>query len=230
MEEVAALPSDHGFLSLLFTFGIVPLVLWLLIIVSIWSWTITIAKYLQFRRAKSDTDEFSNIFWETRNFARVDDSSRRLAASPLAQVFNCGFRELNHLVQEGGKIRDPNESDLITVERVLRRAELEESTRLESGITFLATVASSAPFIGLFGTVWGIMTAFHGLSSLKTTTLQAVAPGISEALVATAVGLAAAIPAAVAYNYFVVIVRHFRESMEKFSEEFLSIAARYHAK
>lgn len=234
MEDIAALPSNQGFLGLLFTFGIVPLVLWLLIILSIWSWTITIAKYLQLRRAKADTDEFSNIFWETRNFARVDDSSRRLASSPLAQVFNCGFRELNHLVHEGGKeggrVRDPDESDLHTVERVLRRAELEEATRLESGITFLATVASSAPFIGLFGTVWGIMTAFHGLSSLKTTTLQAVAPGISEALVATAVGLAAAIPAAVAYNYFVVAVRHFRESMEKFSEEFLSIAARYHAK
>lgn len=231
MEQAVTLPVELSLWSMLFASGpIVQLVLWLLIGLSIWSWTITIAKYLQFRRAKSDTEEFSDIFWETRNFTRVDDSSRRLAASPLAQVFNCGFRELNHLVQEGGQIRDPNDSDLNTVERVLRRAELEESTRLEKGITFLATVASSAPFIGLFGTVWGIMNAFHGLSSMKTTTLQAVAPGISEALVATAVGLAAAIPAAVAYNYFTVTIRHFRESMEKFSEEFLSIAARYHAK
>ena len=97
-------------------------------------------------------------------------------------------------------------------------------TKLENGTTFLATTASAVPFIGLFGTVWGIMNAFHSLAFAKSTSIQAVAPGISEALVATAVGLAAAIPASIAYNYFAVSVRRYRESMNKFSDEFLSLA------
>jgi biopolymer transport protein TolQ len=97
-------------------------------------------------------------------------------------------------------------------------------------VTFLASVASAAPFIGLFGTVWGIMNAFHGLSQAKSTTIQAVAPGISEALVATAVGLAAAIPAAVAFNYFTASIKKFRQLMDSFSEEFLNIARRYFVK
>ena len=116
------------------------------------------------------------------------------------------------------------ELDLEMVERALKRAEIEESSRLERGITFLATTASAAPFIGLFGTVWGIMNAFHGLGDAKSSTLQAVAPGISEALVATAVGLAAAIPAAIAFNFFTVTVKRFRQAMGGFSSEFINVA------
>ena len=205
---------------------VVLLVLITLIVLSIWSWTITIAKILQLKRARAESEEFSSIFWETRNLSRVDDTSQRLSASPLAAVFQSGYRELSHVLQEGkGKLGGGDA--LATVERALRRAEFEEVGKLENGITFLATVASAAPFIGLFGTVWGIMNAFHGLSMVKSTTLQAVAPGISEALVATAIGLAAAIPAAVAYNYFAVAVRRFRESMDKFAEEFITVARQY---
>jgi biopolymer transport protein TolQ len=196
---------------------VVQAVLFILIGLSIGSWTITIAKLLQFSKARKESEEFSALFWESRNLARVEESSTRLSSSPLAQVFVAGARELRVASQDG-----TNKSEL--VERALRRAELKQSHILENGITFLATVASAAPFIGLFGTVWGIMNAFHGLSSVKNSTLQAVAPGISEALVATAIGLAAAIPAAIAYNYFAVDVRKFRESMDKFSEEFLSLA------
>lgn len=201
-------------------------VLIVLILLSIWSWAITISKALQFRKAKQESKSFTGIFWETRNLARVDDSSRRFTGSPLAHVFASGYRELAHLLQEGGREgRYSGQGDsLETVRHALRRAEMEEAFNLERGITFLATVASAAPFIGLFGTVWGIMNAFHGLGLAKSSTLQAVAPGISEALVATAIGLAAAIPAAVAYNYFAVTVRRFRESMHKFSEEFISLA------
>jgi biopolymer transport protein TolQ len=206
---------------------VVQSVLLLLIVLSVWSWAITIAKYLQFRRANQASEEFSQIFWETRNFARIDDSSRRLIGSPLASVFGSGYRELTHMISEGGKAASDLTADLGIVERALRRAELEESHRLEKGVTFLASVASAAPFIGLFGTVWGIMNAFHGLASAKNTTIQAVAPGISEALVATAVGLAAAIPAAVAFNYFTASIRKFRQSMDSFSEEFLNIARKY---
>jgi biopolymer transport protein TolQ len=222
MEEVA-LDNGHGVLSMLFSSGpVVMAVLWLLILLSIFSWGIVIAKYLQLKRAGTDSSEFKRIFWDSRNFARIDDSSRRLGASPLAQVFMTGYRELNERMTEG--TRDP---ELGTVKRALKRAEFEEGRKLEQGITYLATVASAAPFIGLFGTVWGIMNAFAGLSSAKSTTIQAVAPGISEALVATAVGLAAAIPAAIAYNYFSVAIRNFRESMESFGEDFVTIAKTY---
>lgn len=205
---------------------IVQLVLILLLVLSVWSWTITIAKFLQFRRARKDSQEFSSIFWESRNFSRIEDSSRRLDSSPLAQVFTSGYRELTKLVTEAAanNLKADSSNQISTVERALKRAEFDESVKLERGITFLATVASAAPFIGLFGTVWGIMNAFHGLSSAKSTTLQAVAPGISEALVATAIGLAAAIPAAVAYNYFAVAVRQFRDSMDTFSADFLNVA------
>ncbi len=229
MPESSVVVETPNIWSMVFGSGpVVQSVLLILLGLSIWSWAIVIAKYLQFKRAKRESVEFSTIFWETRNFARIDDSSKRLAGSPLAQVFMCGYKELTHVIQEGDSktsVRDA--TDLNTVERALKRAELEEAKRLERGVTFLATVASAAPFIGLFGTVWGIMTAFHGLSSAKSTTLQAVAPGISEALVATAVGLAAAIPAAIAYNYFAVALRQFRESMEGFTFEFLNIARRY---
>ena len=224
------LPEQHSVFSAVFGSGaVVQAVLILLIALSVLSWAIAIAKYLQFRRARADSDAFTSIFWETRNLARVDDSSRRLGASPLAQVFICGYHELTRLLQEREETRSrfDGEPDVSTIEHALRRAEFDQSVKLEKGITFLATVASSAPFIGLFGTVWGIMNAFQGLSSAKSTTIQAVAPGISEALVATAIGLAAAIPAAVAYNYYAVGIKHFRESMDKFSDEFLSLARRY---
>jgi biopolymer transport protein TolQ len=143
-------------------------------------------------------------------------------------VFSSGYRELLHTVQESKQSASVAAGDatreLGTVERALRRAELEETHRLERGVTFLASVASAAPFIGLFGTVWGIMNAFHGLSQAKSSTIQAVAPGISEALVA------AAIPAAVAFNYFTATIKKFRQLMDGFSEEFLNIAGRYFIK
>ncbi len=231
MPESVSLASDQTIWSMVLGAGtVVQIVLIILVALSVWSWTLTIAKALQFRRARAESSEFNSIFWDSRNLARIDDSSRRLEASPLTQVFRSGFRELNHGVEERAEKskNDPQSNTTLEgVERALRRAEYEQALRLEQGITFLATVASAAPFIGLFGTVWGIMNAFHGLSSAKSTTLQAVAPGISEALVATAVGLAAAIPAAIAYNYFVVDVRRFKESMDKFSTDFLSIAKRY---
>ncbi|MBX7144761.1 MAG: protein TolQ [Oligoflexia bacterium] len=228
METVAPNP---GILSMIMgSSPVVQLVLIILVLLSLWSWTITIAKFMQFRRAWQDSAEFHGLFWETRNFARIEDSSRRLGSSPLSQLFASGYRELNQVVGDIDKGRCTSEShsnELGTVERALRRAELDEVGKLERGITFLATVASAAPFIGLFGTVWGIMNAFHGLSYAKSTTIQAVAPGISEALVATAIGLAAAIPAAVAYNYFSVAVRRFRETMDTFTDDFINVARRY---
>lgn len=234
MDPVLAL-EPRNILNMIFGSGFVVLsVLILLIILSVWSWAITIAKVIQFRKAKKTSDEFAKVFWDSRNFSRIDESSRRLTDSPLATVFTSGYRELLLTLQEGKDGARPMSTDIAaelgTVERALRRTELEETHRLENGVTFLASVASAAPFIGLFGTVWGIMNAFHGLSQAKNSTIQAVAPGISEALVATAIGLAAAIPAAIAFNYFTASIRRFRQSMDSFSEEFLNIARRYFVK
>jgi len=229
MGEEVAVPVHSSFFEMVTSSGpVVKAVLVILIILSILSWAVTIAKILQFRKAKSESDEFHAIFLETRNFARIDDSTRRLSGSPLCRVFIAGYRELMRILQpiEGSVDKAKAQASIEGVELALKRAELEEAKKLESGVTFLATVASSAPFIGLFGTVIGIMTAFHGLSYAKSSSIQAVAPGISEALFATAVGLAAAIPAAIAYNFFAMIIKRMRQSMGTFSEEFLSVARR----
>ena len=222
---------QDSIISMLFSSGpVVKSVLILLILLSLWSWTITIAKILQFRRAKQESDRFSALFWESRNLSQIDESSRHLQASPLVQVFVSGYKTLGDLLKEREEKKQnasPRFNELEILQMALKRAELKEGIRLERGVTFLATVASAAPFIGLFGTVWGIMTAFHGLGQAASTTIQAVAPGISEALIATAIGLAAAIPAAVAYNYFAVTIKNFKDSMQGFSSEFLSIAARF---
>ncbi len=229
MGEEVAVPVHSSFFEMVTSSGpVVKAVLVILIILSILSWAVTIAKILQFRKAKSESDEFHAIFLETRNFARIDDSTRRLSGSPLCRVFIAGYRELMRILQpvEGSVDKAKAQAGIEGVELALKRAELEEAKKLESGVTFLATVASSAPFIGLFGTVIGIMTAFHGLSYAKSSSIQAVAPGISEALFATAVGLAAAIPAAIAYNFFAMVIKRMRQSMGAFSEEFLSVARR----
>jgi biopolymer transport protein TolQ len=211
-------------------------VLIMLVALSLWSWTITVSKALEFKKAKQDSDRFRSLFWETKNLSKIDSACSELAASPLVQVFGAGYKELSELINErtamqqrGDQVRSEHSkaAELGTLEMALRRAEYDQTVKLENGVTFLATVASAAPFIGLFGTVWGIMNAFHGLSSMQSTTLQAVAPGISEALIATAIGLAAAIPAAVAFNYFTVSIKYFKTSMHRFSEEFLNVAERY---
>lgn len=231
------MPTEVNFSSgldlytMIFGSGLVgAAVLIMLLMVSLRSWQITIAKIRHFKRAKEQSSEFSNIFWDSKNLSRIDDSARRLEGSPLSQIFSAGYRELLNIIQDGKDPKRPKldpEAELLMVERALKRAEFEENVKLEQGMTFLATVSSSAPFVGLFGTVWGIMAAFHQLGFAKTATIQAVAPGISHALIATAVGLAAAIPAAVAYNYFLSSLKVFRAGMHNFSAEFLGLARQY---
>lgn len=227
MEEVS---SPSVFAMVLNSGLVVQLVLFILIGLSIWTWAITISKFLRLRQATRDSDEFVAVFWEVRNLPRIHDAVQRLKGSPLAQIFEAGFKEVQRLIDSAKKQKEVTidlDTELKTIERALKRAELEEFGKLTSGTTFLATTASAAPFIGLFGTVWGIMTAFQGLSQSKTASIQAVAPGISEALVATAIGLAAAIPAAIAYNYFAAKMKTLRESMDSFTAEFVNMAERY---
>ena len=232
VPAVANPPQDHAIMDLLLQAGpVVQGVLILLIVMSVVTWGIVIAKSFQLRKANRQSRKFDDLFWASRNLPQIEDSSKRLAGSPVALVFSAGYRELMQILRSGEKNKEPTDfGDIENIERALKRAKAEEVTKLESGTTFLASTASAAPFIGLFGTVWGIMRAFMGLSQAKTTSIQAVAPGISEALIATAIGLAAAIPAAIAFNYFMQQVRLLSRKIDIFSAEFLNIARRHFLK
>ena len=214
---------------------VVQLVLYLLLGFSVVSWGILFYKLRQVRLARRQSERFIEIFWDTKNLTGIHSASQELKQSPVAHVFRAGYQELVRLTRAK---RQANPGETLTtelggidnVERAMQRATNQEITRLEKSLTFLATTASSTPFIGLFGTVWGIMNAFRGLSAAHSSSIQAVAPGISEALIATAVGLVAAIPALIGYNYFARQIRVLHAEMENFSSEFLNIAERHFLK
>jgi biopolymer transport protein TolQ len=213
---------------------VVRSVLFVLIGFSVGCWGIALAKALELRRARRQTDRFNDIFWEAKNMGAIQTASVDLRDSPVAQMFRAGNQEVQRLVKaRRGNPEGGEESDfggIENVHRALQRARTAELTRLERGLTFLATTSSTAPFIGLFGTVWGIMTAFTGLSTATSSSIQAVAPGIAEALIATAVGLAAAIPAVVMYNRFARQIRVLTAEMDTFGNDFLNIAERHFLK
>ena len=204
-------------------------VLYLLIIISIASWAVVLYKWWQIRTARQGAERFIDLFWETRNLTEVSKACADFPDNPVAEVFRAGYQELVRLRKKKSQPETMSTelAGVANVERAMRRAASLQMTRLEKMLTFLATAASAAPFIGLFGTVWGIMNSFLGLSASGNTTLQAVAPGISEALVATAMGLAAAIPALVAYNHFARQARVMAVEMDNFASEFLNIAERH---
>ena len=225
--------QQHSILDLVRGSGLVVQgVLYLLVLFSVLSWGIIAYKYRQMRCAKRESEKFIEIFWERRNLSSIHDASRELTASPVAQVFRSGYEEL---IRVSRSKKESSIGDNLTTElggvdnvaRAMKRATSVETTKLEKYCSFLATTASSAPFVGLFGTVWGIMNAFRGLSVTHSSSIQAVAPGIAEALVATAVGLAAAIPALMAYNFFVQQIKVLAVEMDNFSHEFLNIAERH---
>ena len=213
---------------------VVRLVLFTLIGFSVGSWGIALAKGREMRRAATQTARFIDIFWDAKNLATIHTASVDLKASPVAQVFRAGYQELQRLTKMkrgAGEAEEETEfGGVENVQRAMQRARIQEVTRLERGLTFLATTSSTAPFIGLFGTVWGIMTAFMGLSTATSSSIQAVAPGIAEALIATAVGLAAAIPAVVMYNRFARQLRVLMADVDTFASEFLNIAERHFLK
>lgn len=202
-------------------------VLLILVGASIATWGIAGAKEIELRRAKDQSARFIAVFWDAKNLAAIQAASSDLELSPVAQVFRAGYKELLRFTRARRGEDEMEFGGAENVQRAMMRARTEELTRLEHGLTFLATTASTAPFIGLFGTVWGIMTAFMGLSAESSSSIQAVAPGIAEALIATAVGLAAAIPAVVMHNRFARQVRVLTADMETFASEFLNIAERH---
>lgn len=228
--------QQHGVLDLVKGSGpLVQAVLYLLVIFSVVSWGIIFYKYRQVRTAKGQSDKFVEIFWDSRNLSSIHDASRELKLSPVAQVFRAGYEELLRVsrAKKEGSSNDSFTTELGGVDnvaRAMKRASSVEITKLEKALTFLATTASTTPFIGLFGTVWGIMNAFRGLSVTHSSSIQAVAPGIAEALIATAAGLAAAIPAVMAYNHFAQRIKVLATDMDNFSHEFLNIAERHFLK
>ena len=182
-------------------------------------------KFTVLRRAEARTRAFLETFWEASRLDEVYDELGRFAGSPVAAVFKAGYIELSKLSrsdQKGGML-----SSDANLERSLRRAASAERTNLESRTTFLATTGSTAPFIGLLGTVWGILRAFQKIGETGQATIQTVGPDIAHALIATAVGLAAAIPAVIAYNFFNRRIRVLGGEMENFSADFLNIVKRH---
>ncbi len=199
---------------------IVQAVLLSLVAASIASWTIIFSKRRTVRAAQRQSKAFLDKFWHSKNFDEIQKNTENLGSAPTAQLFRAGLKELQKM---NGKLVVDN------VARALGRATSAEMQRLESSLSFLATVASSTPFIGLFGTVWGIMTSFQRIGQMGSASLAVVAPGISEALIATAVGLGAAIPALIAYNLFLNQIQSLSVEMDCFTQDFLNIVQRNHS-
>lgn len=206
---------------------VVKLVLLILVYFSVVSWTIIFYKTRVIKRAMRDSNAFLEAFWNKKRLDAVAQDLKLYPNSPLTTLFREGYQELMKVqrLQNGGEVQSFTSglSAADNVGRALRRASTQETHRLEKYLTFLATTGSTAPFIGLFGTVWGIMDSFHGIGQTGSASLAVVAPGISEALVATAIGLMAAIPAVVAYNHFLNKVNILIGEMDNFSQEFLNI-------
>jgi biopolymer transport protein TolQ len=206
------------------------LVLLSLVLFSLGSWAIIIYKGLALARARAQSDTFVEIFRKSNKFSDVNSVCVQLKASPLVGVFQAGYAEVNQQVRgpaQGDKApAKPTMRSLDALSRSLARAATVEVTRLERRITFLATTATVTPFIGLFGTVWGIMNAFGDIGRMGSASLTVVAPGIAEALINTAAGLAAAIPAAVFYNYFNSRIKQLTALIDDFALEFLNIVER----
>jgi biopolymer transport protein TolQ len=204
-------------------------VLVILIIFSLISWAIIITKMVSFRRATVQSEAFLHIFRKSSKFSEVNSICPQLKASPLSGVFQAGYIEVNQQVRTpaaGSTHTRPTVRSIESLSRALVRAAAAEGTRLERHLVFLATTASVTPFIGLFGTVWGIMNAFERIGQMGSANLAVVAPGISEALITTAMGLAAAIPAAMFYNLFNTRVKNLSGMIDDFALEFLNIVER----
>jgi biopolymer transport protein TolQ len=210
------------------------IVLAILLLLSVVSWAIIIVKALSYRSAARQSATFLDVFRRSAKFSEVQAVCPSLPASPLVGVFQAGYAELNAQFRLTGAASPnpptpparPTLKSLPAVDRALLRASTVELSKLERRVTFLATTASVAPFIGLFGTVWGIMIAFLRIGATGATNLATVGPGISEALIATAAGLFAAIPAVLFYNHFTTQVKGFAAELDDFSLEFLNIAER----
>ena len=220
----AVTPAVHGtgFLDLVFAGGpLAKLVLLVLVVFSVLSWAIAFSKFGMMRKGDRNDREFIRAVRRIGQLAEMNAVSEKYRPSPLVTVFEYGYEELARQVNSYGRLKNGS-----ALERALTLGGSDETTRLQRHMGWLATTASAAPFIGLFGTVWGVLDAFQGLGTAGGATLRAVAPGIADALIATAFGLFAAIPALIFFNYFSQRVREFRTRMDDFSLEFFNLAER----
>jgi biopolymer transport protein TolQ len=232
--------TGQGMWSIILGAGwVVKGVMLLLLTFSIVCWGIILTKAVTLSRARKHTQLFFDAFRESRKFSLLYAEAKQLSFSPLAQVFKAGYAELNRLpsfTQAQPKGNDSSQepeylkTEMDNVTRSLQQAVTAERSKLQRGVNFLATTGSSAPFIGLFGTVWGIMESFRHIGIMKSASLAVVAPGIAEALVATAAGLAAAIPAVIFYNYFIARINSISDEMDNFSSELINIIERIYLK
>lgn len=204
---------------------IVQLVILILLFFSVFSWAVIFFKRNTLKTAALQSRKFLSVFRQSKNLLEVNEASKKYRGSPLASLFRAAYKELAYLTKT-----DPNpkltSDNMESINRALIKASNREVAKLEKMMSFLATTGSATPFIGLFGTVWGIMDAFQEIGESQTTALQVVAPGIAEALIATAVGLFAAIPAVIAYNHYLQRIKENITEMEDFAIEFLSITER----
>jgi biopolymer transport protein TolQ len=216
--------ATSGILGLITDSGpVAKFVLFLLASTSVYCWAIIFTKWKTIKRATDENVEFLNIFWHAKSIDEVFAKSEKYASSPVASVFKSGVKELRKIAPgeemvQGGTVDN--------VHRALIRSSNHEVATLEKHIGWLATTASAAPFVGLFGTVWGIMNAFQNIGASGAANLAVVAPGISEALITTATGIGAAIPAVIAYNHFAGQIRKMSVEMEGFSQDFINIVQR----
>lgn len=209
---------------------IVQLTLLILVVLSIFCWAIGYSKYSAFKKMKQGDELFLNKFWKVNSLDTLYEDIDQYNNSSLARVFKAAYLEMKKISESpllskthGDK---PVLSGIDNLERVLNKASENEIAKLESQLTVLATTGSTGPFIGLFGTVWGIMGSFHKIGKTGSASLAVVAPGISEALIATAIGLAAAIPAVVLYNNFISRIRKQEVALNNFNADFLNIVKR----
>jgi len=219
--------TDMSILSLVMGASFaVQVVLFILLAASFASWSIIFTKRRLIRRTKSASDDFETSFWSGGDLNTLYRAASRQkgGSSGMASIFEAGFREFNRVTQQGGV-----EPDKIVEEcrRAMRVSQMREVDRLEESLATLATIGSTSPYVGLFGTVWGIMNSFRALGNVQSATLAMVAPGIAEALVATAMGLFAAIPAVIAYNRYADKVARLEIRYDGFMEEFSSILQRH---
>lgn len=214
---------------------VAKLILAILVLFSLASWAVMIGKAVQMRRADRQSQQFLDAFHRSSRFSEVNALAGKLHASPLVGIFQAGYAEIDGQIKhargdrgdaEGAGRGDYRIGSLAALQRTLSRAVLVESRGVSRWVSLLATTAAVTPFIGLFGTVWGIMVAFRDIGMTGSTSIVAVAPGIAEALINTAAGLGAAIPALVGYNYFANRLRGLRSSMEDFALEFMNLAER----
>jgi biopolymer transport protein TolQ len=196
-------------------------VLGILLIFSVTSWAIIFSKWMALRRARASNARFLRAFRKSNGLEAVAVVAEQFRPCPLATVFDFGYEEVTRQIKVRGTV-----ANMVALERTLQLGISEEIAKLERAMNWLATTATVTPFIGLFGTVWGIIASFQGLGQAGSASLRAVAPGISEALVATAMGLAAAIPAAIFYNHYGYVIREIGARMEDFVLEFLNVSER----